>query len=255
MICFLSLPSAAADAIERIRMEAVAVVDGDTFLLMDGRAVRLAGIAAAKAVTASAMDATPPIVGWARRVLEGLIVGREVELELATPGIDRHRRLLAHAYVVAPDADGTSRLWVQGELLRQAAARVSTTLDTRRLAAEMLAIEAEARADGRGIWALRYYRVLNSDEAASGIGSFSLVQGRVEEVSIVGSRTFLNFGDDWRSDFTVSLDARARRLFKASGLEPQALAGKVVRVRGWIESYNGPMIEITHPEEIEVPEE
>jgi len=255
MMCFLSLRLEAADAIERVRIEAVAVVDGDTFLLADGREVRLAGIAAAKAVTASAMDAPPAIVGWATRVLEGLVAGRELELELATPGTDRHRRLLAHAYVMAPDAGGARRLWVQGELLRQGAARVSTTLDTRRLAAEMLAIETVARADGRGIWALRYYRVLGPDEAGSGIGSFRLVQGHVQEVSIVGSRTFLNFGDDWRSDFTVSLGATARRLFHASDLEPQALAGKVVRVRGWIESYNGPMIEITHPEEVEVPEE
>ena len=254
-MCFLSLPLAAEDAAERIRMEVVAVSDGATFRLADGREVRLAGIAAAKAVTASAMDTPPPIVTWANRVLEELLVGRKVELELVSRRIDRHRRLLAHVYVVALDAPGGGRTWVQGELLRQGTSRVATTLDTRRFAAEMLAIEAEARADGRGIWALDYHRTLTPGEAASGIGSFRLVQGRVREVNIVGGRAYLNFGDDWRSDFTVSLGAPARRLFHASGLEPETLAGRVVRVRGWIESYNGPMIEVTHPEEVEVSQE
>ena len=32
-------------------------------------------------------------------------------------------------------------------------------------------------------------------------------------------------------------------------------SGKQLRVRGWLKSYNGPMIDVTHPEQIEVLEE
>lgn len=31
--------------------------------------------------------------------------------------------------------------------------------------------------------------------------------------------------------------------------------GHILRVRGWLKSFNGPMIEATHPEQIEVLEE
>jgi micrococcal nuclease len=30
------------------------------------------------------------------------------------------------------------------------------------------------------------------------------------------------------------------------------LNGKTIRVRGWVRNYNGPLIEITHPQQIEV---
>ena len=40
--------------------------------------------------------------------------------------------------------------------------------------------------------------------------------------------------------------------FKAAGIDPKALAGKKLRVCGWIEWRNGPMIHATHVEQIEL---
>ena len=65
-------------------------------------------------------------------------------------------------------------------------------------------------------------------------------------------RTFLNFGEDWRSDFTVSIAAKPRRQLAEAGLDPGAMQGKMLRVRGWIKSRNGPLIEIVQPEQVEV---
>ena len=45
---------------------------------------------------------------------------------------------------------------------------------------------------------------------------------------------------------------RDRLLFEREGIDLEALEGRVVRVRGWVESWNGPMIKVTHPEQIEV---
>ena len=61
-----------------------------------------------------------------------------------------------------------------------------------------------------------------------------------------------NFGADWREDFTLSLESKVRRLFVDEGFDLESLEGRTVRARGWIKTYNGPMIEITHPEQIEV---
>ena len=79
-----------------------------------------------------------------------------------------------------------------------------------------------------------------------------MVAGRVVDAVRIKSRIYLNFGDDWRDDFTVTLDARARSLFEQSGRDPLTLKGRTVRVRGWLRQRNGPMIEATHPEQIEV---
>jgi hypothetical protein len=64
---------------------------------------------------------------------------------------------------------------------------------------------------------------------------------------------YINFGADWRKDFTVSIRRRDLRDFrKAWGERLKKLEGKAVRVRGWLRLRNGPMIEATHAEQIEV---
>jgi hypothetical protein len=35
-------------------------------------------------------------------------------------------------------------------------------------------------------------------------------------------------------------------------MTPTSLAGRLLRVRGWLREWNGPMIEATHPEQIEL---
>ncbi|MGK2923226.1 MAG: plastocyanin/azurin family copper-binding protein [Methyloceanibacter sp.] len=56
----------------------------------------------------------------------------------------------------------------------------------------------------------------------------------------------------WRSDFTITIERKALAMLEAAGLDLGALPGKLVRVRGFIEWWNGPMIAATHPEQIEV---
>jgi hypothetical protein len=77
-----------------------------------------------------------------------------------------------------------------------------------------------------------------------------VVQARVRDVAEVDGRVYLNFGADWRTDFTVTLAPRTARLFAEAGVAVQAYESKRVQVRGWLERYNGPLIEATHPEQI-----
>ena len=67
-----------------------------------------------------------------------------------------------------------------------------------------------------------------------------------------GSRVFLNFGRFWKEDFTAVIEGPALRLFEAGGQDPMVLEGALVRIRGWVDDRDGPRIEITHPEQIEV---
>jgi hypothetical protein len=45
---------------------------------------------------------------------------------------------------------------------------------------------------------------------------------------------------------------RNERKFTAAGLAPKSLAGRQIRVRGWIEERGGPWIEAMYPEQIEL---
>jgi endonuclease YncB( thermonuclease family) len=224
----------------------VEVTDGDTLVLSDKVTVRLVGIQAPKLP----LD-RPGFKEWplakARRALEEMTLHRTLTLHPGTRSMDRWGRALAHL-------ERDDGLWVQGEMLRLGWARVYTFSDNRALAAEMLALEREARAARRGIWSHPFYSVVTPERAGRVINSFQLVEGRVREAAEVKGRVYLNFGDDWKTDFTITVPARVRKALARQGADPAALKGRTVRVRGWLKEYNGPMIELTHPEQLELPD-
>ena len=225
------------------------IVDGDTVLLADGREVRLVGIQAPKLPLGRSNFEAWPLAEESKTALAAMTRGRRVTLSYGGRRTDRHGRRLAHLHLIGAPDDG---LWVQGALLSRGMARVYSFFDNRALVAEMLARERSARVAHRGIWDHPYYRILNPAESVRFIGSFQLVEGRVRRVAKVRGRTYLNFGDDWRQDFTISVSAKARRMFDRSDTGLETLEGQAVRVRGWLKSLNGPMIDASHPEQIEV---
>ena len=237
-------PGLVAAETERV----VEIVDGDTLILAGGRQVRLVGIQAPKLPLGRPGFKAWPLAEAAKAALSELTLGRAVTLAYGGRRVDRYGRALAHVF----DSAGT---WVQGEMLSRGLARVYSFADNRALIPELLARERAARAARRGIWGWRFYAVRDPEGLERHLGGFELVEGRVLKVAIVRKRVYLNFGADWRSDFTVTIAPRTRRLFEAQGIDPRAYEGRMVRVRGWLKSYNGPMIEASHPEQIEVIEE
>jgi micrococcal nuclease len=49
----------------------------------------------------------------------------------------------------------------------------------------------------------------------------------------------------------VTVAPQDRKLFRAARFDLKKLAGKRVRVRGWVELYNGPEMEIATPAAIQ----
>jgi endonuclease YncB( thermonuclease family) len=225
--------------------KAVGVVDGDTLLLDSGQEVRLVGLQAPKLPLGRRGFEAWPLANEAKTALERLALGRRLTLHYGGRETDRHRRILAHL------ADAETGLWIQGALLAEGMARVYTFKDNRSAIPEMLALERAARTARRGIWSHPFYAVRTSDMAGRDVDSFQLVEGTVQAVAERKGKTFLNFGADWRSDFTVLVESGDAKAFRDAGLILKDLAGKRIRVRGWVKSWNGPLIETTHPEQIE----
>jgi endonuclease YncB( thermonuclease family) len=224
------------------------IIDGRTFMLDDGREVRLAAIEVPPLETGAAPGAA------VRAALDALIGGDDVVLRRADIATDRYGRLVAYAYAVR-DGD---ELFAQGELISSSFARVGDHVGSRPCAAELLKSENAARVAKLGLWADSHYDVLDAETAADVLarrGRFALVEGKVVSVRESGATIYVNFGRRWSEEFTVTVLKRNERNFTAAGLDLKGLAGRRIRVRGVIEARGrtglGPWIEAEYPEQIE----
>lgn len=252
----LGLDMSAALACDGLRMVQGGVVtevsDGDTLLLDSGLVVRMIGTQAPKLPLGREGFPTWPLAPDAKAALEEMALGKTVTLGYGGEEVDRYDRALAQVFIETGDADP---VWAQGLMVRNGWARVYSFPDNRKCLDQLYVAEGQARAERLGIWANPYYSVRMADRPAELLqraGHYELVEGRVLLADRSGSRVYLNFGRLWREDFTVVIEAPAIKIFSEAGLDPMTLDGALIRVRGWVDDRDGPRIEVTHPEQIEV---
>jgi len=231
------------------KAKVIEIIDGDTVRIappvFGASEIRLVGIQAPKLPLGRKNFKKWPLADEAKSALSDVALGKQVTLHFGGRRMDRHGRLLAHLFLENGD-------WVQGTLLEWGMARVYSFPDNRAEVAGMLSRERVARNNRRGIWRWSYYDVRTPDDIEPFIGTFQLVEGRVMDAAYVRGRVYLNFGENWRDDFTISVDKRARKMFQELEMDLLMLKGKRVRIRGWLKKRNGPMIEATHPEQLEI---
>ncbi len=221
------------------------VVNPLTVKLEDGRLVDLAGL------DYPDLDFYDPgdLAVTAQEILNDFLKGQKVTIyQTATTAKGRVNRMNHHIAHLVRNKDG---VWVQGMLLSLGVARVRTTKYNPEMATQMLALENKARQEKAGLWAMEKYAILTPEQAKEHIGSYQVVEGVVNSVSMHRNKLYLNFGHNWKDDFTIGISAFDERDFKQHKFEPRRWSGKKIRVRGWVESYNGPYIEIDHPERVE----
>jgi hypothetical protein len=224
-------------------------------LLDDASEVRLIGALAPRApgMRPDAPDWPPEAA--AIEALSALVLGRSVELANAGRRRDRYGRLLAHLFI---DRDGGERVWVQGELLKGGHARAYGLPGSFACMREMLAHERVARAARAGLWSNGAYRTRSALRPGTLMryrNTYQLVEGQLVRVAPTKARTYLNFGADWRRDFTAGIDAGVLRANPEWAKTLSALEGRRVEVRGWIEYRNGPYVNVEDPSQIAVVEE
>lgn len=228
------------------------VLDGDTLYLENGLKVRLAAIQAPKLPLGRKGFKAWPLGEESKTALQKLTTGKTLQLYYSGERRDRYDRALAQTYTLGND--GTRDVWLQEEMVRLGMARVYTWPDTFQDSEKLYAAEIKARDAQRGIWVHDYYRIRGPEPnaLAQDIDSYQIVQGIVTSTADVRGQIYLNFGADYKTDFTIAIAKRDRKRFEKDGLDPLSLEGATVRVRGWIELSNGPMVWLDHPERLEV---
>lgn len=168
---------------------------------------------------------------------------------------DRYGNILGHVMV----DDGR---WVQEDIIAKGLAWVQSSETNRDLVLPLYRNEITARENKIGMWAEPEFVVRNDLNIHAYLNTFQLFEGTVKRVSI-NDDVFLYFGDDPKTDFTIRIPQKKKDLFLMSAelagqgtywVDFLEFKGLRVRIRGWVQQNNGPMIEWSHPEQIEFPD-
>lgn len=177
------------------------------------------------------------------------------------------------ANTIAPDAD-TASSWLAAQVLQQeirftssgtdryGRTRITSDVQEKMLREGVILIyasagdiptsyhvaEASARAAKRGVW-VNDSLTITPEKALELKGGFHLVEGTITRIYEGKSATYLNFGEDWQSDFSITIAPKLRRSMKT--FLANLKAGDRVRVRGSIIEENGPMIRLNHADNIQ----
>jgi len=229
------------------------IMDGDTVSLSNGERVRYLGIdtpeSRKKNADGSWKKLTNPYADRATELNRRLVKGKRIELEYDVTARDRYGRKLCYVFI-----DG---VFVNAELVRRGLAMpMSCPPDVKYEDILRMAMD-EARLEKRGLWNELLDIPVPADQAEKYIGQVQTVEGEVKSVYPGEQCISLNFGDDFRTDFTIAIFPNQLDNFRRSNIDPvRDYPGKRVRVCGLIKEYNGPEIVVERPEEIEfVPEE
>jgi micrococcal nuclease len=216
-----------------------AVIDPVSLRLDSGLEVRLAGIRPPGGSDQTAAAAVA--------FLETLALGQTVMLRYGALERDRYQRATAQVFI-----GGTREKWLQAELAGAGLALVGGLAEDRACLSDLLAFERAARSANLGVWAARMPLDAWADELRRGELRYELVEGRIVSIGRTERTVYLNFGNDWSIDFTVTIVAADAGAIEAEGGSLDILIGQEVRIRGWLEQWDGPWIRVDHPEQIEV---
>lgn len=225
-----------------------AIASANTLTLDDGTDLRLAGILFPTARDLPAAPPNWPLAAQAQAAADRLLEGRTLRLAAVGAFRDRYGRRVAHAMT----ANGA---WVQSALVEDGFARVAPLPGETDCARDLFAREAVARARGVGLWANPAYAIRQARQPRSLeplVGTFQIVEGWVADVGVRRSDVFLNFGRNWRWDFTAAVDLRRTQDRDALIDRLKHLKGRLVRVRGFIDLRNGPFVGLASADVIEV---
>lgn len=212
----------------------VRVLDGDTIDLEDGIRVRLLGL--------DTPEKGEYLADVSRDWLTGMIGGKGVNLSKCDEK-DRFGRTLA--IVVREGININLELLAQG-----LAVPMLIPPCGRNISIQALETAARALKEKKGLYASDKYSVITHTKAGEYIGKKAVVAGRIMDVHRSEKAVQLNFGVDWRTDFTAVIFRDSLERFWSLDLDLDKFKGRFVFVMGRVKEYNGPEIIVRWPTQI-----
>jgi len=180
----------------------------------------------------------------AEKLLRTRLLDKNVLVTLGKGKFNRYQEYIAHIH----DERGRS---VQEELLKNGFAYVYIVDDSELLVNELYNAEKVAIASHAGIWKRKVLTSLEiKDKTYALKNKFVVIEGKIHNVYEGRKNTYINFEEDWQTDFSISIEKQDTQKFEE--LDFNTLIGKNIRVRGFLESYNGPFIKVSHKGQLQV---
>jgi endonuclease YncB( thermonuclease family) len=228
----------------------VASVSSDfSLLLADGRRISLAGLE------------FPPLAGAARdAALTRLIAwldGAPIFVEPLAAAPDRWGNLPAQVIAASSEKPAAPLVSVGVALIGEGLARYRPDRAAAPCAKAYLQAEVLPRARKTGVWSEDPEIDASSApegslEALADRKGVAVLVGRVASIGETTGAIYLNFGKNRGRDASAVISRKNVPIFLAQGWILRSLVGRRIRIRGLIETNNGPRIEISSPAEIEL---
>lgn len=222
------------------------VIDGDTVRLSNGRTLRYIGIDTPETKIKQGrkfLYSPQPFAIDAKKLNEKLVKNKAITVEYDVEPVDKYDRDLGYCF-----ADG---IFVNAKLIEEGLAVTYTYPPNVKYTDLFVNLQQDARKNKKGLWGV--YETINSSQAENYINQVRTVTGKVVSTSQSKKCLYLNFGTNYKEDFTVVIFKNSLQLFFDKGIQPQNFyTGKTVEVSGRIRKYNGPEIIVSTPGEIRV---
>ncbi len=222
------------------------VIDGDTVRLSNGKLLRYIGLDTPEVRLKKGegfIYSPQPFALEAKEYNRKLVEGKLVRIEFDVKRKDKYARLLGYCFV--------GDIMVNAKLIEEGFAVLYTYPPNVKYADLFRDLQTQARQQKKGLWGS--YEVIDQVQAGSYINQIRTVRGRVLNTFKSAKCIFLNFGSNYKTDFTVVIFNNSLQSFYDKGIDPVTFyKGKVVEVSGRIKEYNGPEIIVNSPFEIEV---
>lgn len=241
--CGAGFADTPSNACLRSQFDETAVVakiyDGDTIKLADQRVVRFIGINTLE-LSHDARPAQALAVEAKQTLTELLPIGSKLGLVYDQERQDHYQRTLAHVYL--PNGQNLA-----AELIRRGYGFAIVVPPNTGQTVCYFTSEDEARKQARGIWSNPAYTPKTIHSLTRGDTGFQYVSGAVTGIGQGKKNIWLDMGEG----FSVRIQRKSLQYFTHMPLE--SLAGRQLRVRGWVSFYNDKLrMTIGHPAMMEI---
>ena len=225
------------------------VIDGDTVKLSNGKMLRYIGLdtpeVRMKAAGAGFIYNPQPFSLEAKEFNRKLVEGKNIRVEFDVEKTDRYGRLLGYCFI--------ENTFVNAKLIEEGYAVLYTFPPNVKYTDLLVKSQKKAQKKKKGLWGS--FATIDHAQAGKYINQVRSVEGRVVNTYKSKKCVYLNFGQNYKNDFTVVIFNNTLDFFNKKDIDPVSFYnGKKIRVMGRIREYNGPEIIVNSPYEIEVME-